>query len=81
MRRLIAIGAFLGMAQAFAAEDQTPPPGELKRVPKIMLCGRFQGVEPVCPRTCAQWAGWQPDFKTSYEACLAKCYREMPCTE
>jgi hypothetical protein len=32
-----------------------------------------------CEKPCATWAGWQPDFQSSYQACTAACGKDSYC--
>jgi hypothetical protein len=32
-----------------------------------------------CHKPCVTWARGQPDFRFSYDACIARCLKEFPC--
>ena len=45
----------------------------------VLLFGRACAPVRACDRPCAMWANWQPDFRFSYNACIANCRRVDGC--
>jgi len=40
------------------------------------FCEEIQNAADVCPKPCTTWAGSQPDFKTSFDQCVADCRKQ-----
>jgi hypothetical protein len=44
-----------------------------------VVCEEQQTTNPVCTSSCTTWAGAQPNFQMSFDACVSTCRKQFPC--